>query len=192
MEPELRAIFKHCERFDKVGDGAGFASHIARGQVETTMSFNDYWIDPPPLPSLSMGAIGATILIPTLLLLGGAAYWRWWPFRLPHGAGWLPWHWDWPGILLVLLATLVGAAIGARLLFGIFNRRGAKPFPVAPNSDLKSVLKGLYLQQNFVRFAIDHQGADPADLHAAFGQLLAKAQPANVDQPTQPPGVLHA
>jgi hypothetical protein len=192
MEPELRAIFSHCEKFEEVSDGAAFAAHIARGQVETTMSFNDYWIDPLPFPSLSMGKIVATILIPALLLLAGAVYWRWWPLHLPHGAGWLPWHWDWPSIMLILLATLLGAAAGAWLLVGIINRRGAKPFPTAPDSDLKSVLKGLYLQQNLVRFAMDHQGDSPEDLHAAFGRFLAHAQPANVDQPTQNPGVLHA
>jgi hypothetical protein len=156
------------------------------------MSFNDYWIDPLPFPSLSMGRILATILIPALLLLAGAAYWRWSPFHLPRGGGWQPWHWDWPSLLLILLGTLVGAAAGAWLLFGIINRRGIKPFPTAPDSDLKSVLKGLYLQQNLVRFAIDHQGDSPEDLHKAFGDFLARTQPVNLDQPTQNPGVLHA
>ena len=192
MGAELREIFKHCEGFEGVKDGASFAAHIARGQVETTMSFNDYWIEPPPLPVLSMGTILATFLVPALLLLAGAAYWRWWPFHWPHGAGWLPWHWDWVSLLLILLATLAGAALGASLLIGIFNRRGAKPFPTAPNSDLKSVLKGLYLQQQLVRFAIAQQGAAPADLHAAFAGFLDGTVPADVEQPTQKAGVLHA
>ena len=43
-----------------------------------------------------------------------------------------------------------------------------------------------------VRFAIAQQGAAPADLHAAFGTFLDQVKPADLDQPTQPAGVLHA
>ena len=70
--------------------------------------------------------------------------------------------------------------------------RGSRSFPTAPNSDLKSVLKGLYLQQQLVRFAIDQQGAAPADLHAAFAGFLDRTVPADLERPTQPAGVLHA
>jgi hypothetical protein len=177
MEPELRAIFSHCEKFDEVKDGAGFAAYLARGQVETTMSFNDYWIDPLPFPSLSIGAILGTIggVLAAFLALG-------WLVHRQYGGGW----WIWAA------AALLGIAAGLWAAYRLVVARGTRPFPTAPDSDLKSVLKGLYLQQNFVRFAIAHQGASPEELHAAFGQFLAQAQPANVDQPTQKPGVLHA
>ena len=177
MAPELRAIFGHCERFGEVQDGAAFAAYIGRGQVETTMSFNDYWIKPPPFPSLSLGAIAGTILLVLALFLGLG-----WFVQRQYGAGW----WIW------ILAALLGIGAGLWAAYRLVVARGRRPFPTAPDSDLKSVLKGLYLQQNLVRFAIDHQGASPEELHAAFGQFLASAQPANVDEPTQKPGVLHA
>ena len=48
MEPELRAIFRHCHGFTEGRrTGEDFAAYLAKGQIETTMSFNDYWIDPP-------------------------------------------------------------------------------------------------------------------------------------------------
>jgi hypothetical protein len=176
MESELRAIFGHCETFDEVKDGAGFAAWLARGQVETTMSFNDYWIDPLPFPSLSVGAILGTMLGVLAILLGLG----WLVHRQSH-------HW-W----VWAIAALLGIAAGLWAAFRLVTARGRKPFPTAPDSDLKSVLKGLYLQQNLVRFAIEHQGDSPEDLHAAFGQFLGRTQPANVDQPTQKPGVLQA
>lgn len=177
IQPELRAIFGQCEKFDEVKDGAGFAAWIARGQVETTMSFNDYWIDPPPFPSLSVGAIAgvAALAFAIVMALG------WWVHGRFH-AGW----WIWAA------AALLGLAAGLWAAYRLVVARGTRPFPTAPNSDLKSVLKGLYLQQQLVRFAIDHQGASPEALHAAFGPFLARTQPADVDQPTQKPGVLHA
>jgi hypothetical protein len=177
MEPELRAIFGHCEKFDEVKDGAGFAAWLARGQVETTMSFNDYWLEPPPLPALSVGAIlgtaGAALLL--VLALG-------WLVHSRFGAGW----WIWPA------AALLGLAAGLWAAYKLVVARGSRSFPTAPNSDLKSVLKGLYLQQELVRFAIANQGAAPADLHAAFAGFLDRTSPADLERPTQPAGVLHA
>ena len=177
MEPELRAIFGHCETFVDVKDGATFAAYIARGQVETVMTFNDYWIDPLPFPSLSLGAILGTMagVLAVFLALG-------WLVHRQYGGGW----WVWAA------AALLGIAAGVWAAYRLVVARGRRPFPTAPDSDLKSVLKGLYLQQNLVRFAIDHQGDSPEDLHVAFGQFLGQTQPANVDQPTQKPGVLHA
>jgi hypothetical protein len=177
MEPELRAIFSHCEKFGEVHDGASFAAFVARGQVDTTMSFNDYWIDPLPFPSLSAGAILGTAAGVLAIFLAAA-----WLVHRQYGAGW----WIW------VVAALLGAAAGLWAAYRLVVARGLKPFPTAPDSDLKSVLKGLYLQQQLVRFAIAHQGASPEDLHAAFGDFLRQAQPANPDQPTQNPGVLHA
>jgi hypothetical protein len=45
MEADLREIFIHCERFDSVNDSASFANYIASCQIETTMPFNDYYVD---------------------------------------------------------------------------------------------------------------------------------------------------
>jgi hypothetical protein len=46
MQTELKEIFKFCIDFDpSVNDAASFAKYIARGQIETTMSFNDYYAE---------------------------------------------------------------------------------------------------------------------------------------------------
>lgn len=177
MQSELVAIFAHCDGFDEVRDGAGFAAFLARGQVETTMSFNDYWAGPPPFPTLSPGAILGTAAAAFLILLALG-----WLVHRQFGGGW----WVWA------IAALLGVAAGLWAAFRLVVARGRRPFPAAPDGDLKSVLKGLYLQQNLVRFAIAQQGAAPADLHAAFGEFLARVEPGDVDQPTQSPGVLHA
>jgi hypothetical protein len=63
-----------------------------------------------------------------------------------------------------------------------------EPFPTAPRSDLRSVLKALYLQQNFIDFMIDSQGCDSQALQAKFLQFVGRHQPSSVDSPTQTPG----
>jgi len=46
MGDKLREILTYCEGFDaKVTDAASFAKYIASCQIETTMPFNDYWLD---------------------------------------------------------------------------------------------------------------------------------------------------
>lgn len=178
MQPELKEIFGHCLEFEHVDSPETFAAYLDRGQIETTMSFNDYWIEPMNAPTLSLKAIGAAILGPPLLLGGLVAWWRW-----PIG---------WGDALLILLAVLLGLGVGFFIAYKIVMKRGAKAFPTAPHSDLKSVLKGLLLQQRFTRFAIQQQGVSPEELHAAFGDFLAEVRPENPDHPTQPPGVLHS
>jgi hypothetical protein len=175
MEPELRAIFGSCAEFEKVGDEASFAKWLARGQIETTMPFNDYWIDPPTIPSLSIGRIAFQGLVVLALVCFGA-----WLIDQEWGGGWKLWV---PAVLLGILAALYA-------IYRLIMSRGARAWPAAPNSDLKSVLKSVYVQQRFVRFAIDEQGASPEALHAAFGRFLAETEPADVEGPTQAPGVV--
>lgn len=202
MQPELIAVFEQCceftlrdelksthsKPFKPVQSGDDFAAYLARGQLETTMSFNDYWIIPPPLHDLPKKVMVAVALIPALLFGFAATYLRWAPLHWPRH--WLPWEWDWGGLLLVIGATLLGLILGVWLLYNLVMRRGARPFPTAPNSDLKSVLKGLYLQQRLVEFAIEHQESEPDDLHRAFGEFVRKARPDDLDGPTQSRGVL--
>jgi hypothetical protein len=204
MQPELTAIFEYCceftrrdetksthqQPFKPVLTGEDFASYLARGQIETTMSFNYYWVDTPPMKDLPIRAMLAVLLVPGLLVGLGAAWLRWAPFHWPND--WLPWHWhwDWGGILLVLVAALAGLALGGWVAVRMIMNRGARPFPRSPDGDLKSVLKGLYLQQRLVDFAIGHQESGPDDLHRAFGEFIGNVQPGNVESPTQPRGVL--
>ena len=171
MPEELIAVFRYCYGFPAVKDAAGFADFILACQLETTMPFNDYWVGSPPLKSLStilLAAIPIAGLVVPLLV----AWWRHWPW----------WH----GLLLGLGLLLVGLALD----YWVIMRRGSRPFPAAPNSTLRDVLKGLYLQQAFTRFVAEHQDSPPAALGAAFRAFLERHRPGDLDGPTQKPGVI--
>lgn len=175
MEPEIRKIFQYCYGFETVESTATFTAFIKRGQVETTMPFHDYWIDTPNLPTLTepwvAGTIGAVVLVLLVWFVVGL-------IRLAPLSCWL-----------LFLAAVAGAVFG---LYKFIMARGAKPFPAAVGADLSGVLKSLYLQKQFTRFAIDNQGADPAALHTAFADFLQTHQPTHVSDPTQAPGVIGA
>ncbi|MEI9928916.1 MAG: hypothetical protein WDN44_16050 [Sphingomonas sp.] len=173
MPAELTAVFRYCYGFSKVTDAASFADLIIACQVETTMPFNDYWVGAPQLPSLSQKLL---LAVPLLGLVAGGllAWWQGWPW--------------WGGLLAALLLAILGIVID----YWLVMRQGAKPFPPAPNSTLRDVLKGLYLQQAFTRFAAARQGEDPATLGAAFRDFLKATQPADLGGPTQPPGVIRS
>ncbi|HVU30065.1 MAG TPA: hypothetical protein VHE36_06675, partial [Sphingomicrobium sp.] len=68
---------------------------------------------------------------------------------------------------------------------------GDRPFPTAPDSDLRTILKALYLQRAFVDFAISNQGAPAEALSDAFEKFIARHRPGG-DEPTQSPGVVGA
>ncbi|MBX9748853.1 MAG: hypothetical protein K5Q68_04485 [Roseococcus sp.] len=176
MGEEWRAILAHCHRGAAITDGSGFARYIRGCELETTMPFNDYWPGAPPLAPLSLkpfinlalGAVAALVLGLVIAPFAGAA-WLW-----------------------LALAGLLGlAGVAGAALFRIM-RAGQKPFPAAPRSDLPSVLKALYLQQRFTRFAIATQGESPAALYAGFAEFLARHRPGDVTGPTQPRGVVRS
>ena len=173
MEPELRSIFQYCYGFEKVADAGGFATFMTACQIETTMSFHDYWYVPPKLSSISF---------PTLALLPAAG------LLLPILAailGWIAWPW---AIALALLLLVVGVTAA----YGIVMRKGARPYPAAPGTSLRHVLKSLYLQQAFTRFAIAQQHRDSGEWGAAFRDFLELNRPDDLDGPTQPPGVIRS
>ncbi|NKC32865.1 hypothetical protein [Falsiroseomonas selenitidurans] len=180
MAPELQEILQHCEGHARLVDAAGFAGLVRACQVETTMPFNDYWTGAPPLAPLPLKRLLAPAALGALALgigLLGALV-----------AALTPWHakpW-----LLLALAGLVVLPLGLWWAYAAVMAAAAKPFPTAPRSDLPSVLKALYLQQRFTRFAIDTQGATPEALHAAFGDFLAAHRPEDVAAPTQRRGVV--
>jgi hypothetical protein len=70
--------------------------------------------------------------------------------------------------------------------------RASQPLPTAPNSDLPSVLKALYLQQKFTQLAIELQGQSDQDLYTRFATFVADHQPLDSTDPapTQQPGVI--
>jgi hypothetical protein len=166
MEQELRAIMTYCVGFDAVHDGDSFAAYVQRGQIETTMPFNDYWTSAPPLTSYQkpLTVVG--------LVAAGLAVW----LGLEMG-----------------FAYFI-AAIGV-VLFGLYRfimTRAQRPLPTAPDCELPAILKAIYLQQKFTTFAIDAQGVDEQTLHRAFGVFLESSKPSDRTHPTQPAGVLRS
>jgi len=181
MGSELRSIFTCCVGFDEtVRDAATFAEYIARCQIETTMPFNDYYVEDPHLPSW-LGFEDERVL----RLVSWIAL-----FAVVAGA-----------VVLLLIGRLIpllaGAAALGFVLWWVYRSimaAGAKPYPAGPDSNLPSVLKALYLQQAFTQFAIDNQEPAantnaPGQLYAAFEKFLGATRPGNVEAPTQPPGV---
>lgn len=174
-EAEMRAIFAHCHGFDAVADARAFAAYLARCQIETTMSFNDYWPGRPPLASQSIKQLG----------FAGLA--------IAAGIAALLWLLLSPASMLWLLPfAILGLGVGIAAVVARLWMVGSKPFPPAPDSDLKSVLKSLHVQQKFGFFAEAVQGMDDAALHASFAQFLADTRPDDLDSPTQSPGVIRS
>jgi hypothetical protein len=168
---ELTAVFAYCYGFDATAGAAGFAGFVLRGQVETTMPFNDYWTTPPPFPSLGVWRLLAPLALAVLIPLAAALVWPWWA-------------------CLLLGVGLLGAAVW--IDYAQVMGFAARPLPAAPNATLKDVLKALYLQQAFARFVIAHQGAGAAELRAAFADFVARHRPGDIEGPTQPPGVIRS
>jgi hypothetical protein len=198
MKNDLLVIFGHCAGFEGVVNTAEeFHAYILRCQLETTMPFNDYWPDKLdvgkaqlPTAALKWAAIGAgaalALWIVALVINGlftafgvGGIFAQVVAKIVAWGAIVVP--------LLVGLAVLVGYGLYRWIL-----QRGIAPFPAAPGSDLPSVLKVLFLQQHFTRFAIEAQGLDDATLHRRFGAFLAAVKPSSKLDPTQPPGEICA
>ena len=124
-------------RDSKRSIGPTFTAFIKRGQVETTMPFHDYWVEAPKLPSLPcpgwavapLSVVSASRWICSICSL------------IFHG------H-----VLLAFTDHRRG-----HLTFGLYKFvmvRGAAPFR-RHRRDLPGVLKSLYLQKEFTRFAIE-------------------------------------
>ncbi|MFM7689753.1 MAG: hypothetical protein ACKPAC_09915 [Alphaproteobacteria bacterium] len=175
MEPEWRDILQHCHGYDRVKDAAGFASLIGACQVETTMPFNDYYVPFPALKGLSLLPIAAPAVIALVLLLVGLV------MRLVQGDA----LWGW-----LLLVGIIGTPAGIFFAYRSIVSAAQAPLPTGRRTDLVSVMKALYLQQNFIRFAVAQQGKDPQNLHEAFGAFLQQHRPDEPATPTQPRGTV--
>jgi len=176
MKHDLRELFTFCEGFDsKVTDAKSFAAYIAGCQLETTMSFNDYYAVLPKLPTWpSKLNILAAILCVAI-------------------AGWALYS----GMVSMWTAVAALVVVLIALAFVTVMAAGRKPFPTADDSNLPSVLKSLYLQRTFTRFAIDSQmlaaGTDAASaqqLYNDFKTFVAANKPTDLRTPTQAPGVI--
>lgn len=72
----------------------------------------------------------------------------------------------------------------------LVDRAARRSSPWVAGLDLRTVLKALEVQRRFTRFVLDQQGAEPAELQAAFRAFLAEARPEDLEGPTQAPGVV--
>lgn len=190
MGIDLDPVFSGCFGYSERATNAdGFADYMLSCQVETTMPFNDYWaLGSPPLPSLSKWwmvaiAVAAASAAIGIIYCGFA----WLDLIVPKARFCL--------FVLEILGIVVAGVVAsipasAFALYRLVMSRGRKPFPMAPNSDLKSILKGLYLQRELIAFASKVQGMAPGALHAAFSAFLAKVNVNDLDAPTQAPGTI--
>ena len=177
MEAEVRAIFAPCLGFEAVNDGAAFAAWLRRCQLETTMSYNDYYLPGVGLPGYTLQQVVVAAVVATLALSALAA------LGLAATGGRFAWLWA-----IVPAALLVSALAAVGFLWIV----GHRPFPTGPGSDLPSVLKSLHVQQRFALLAAELQGADDATVHARFGAFLDELRPQDLAAPTQPPGVIRS
>ncbi len=166
MPRELAELMSHCERWTGT-TGQDFASYIRRCQVETTLPFNNYGIDPMP-PGLTLPK-----LVQQAALVGAV---------VALAIGLLSHSWFLAG--LAFLGALVG------FVYWKIRTAGRASGPAVPDQDLRTVLKAIHLQQNFTTFAAAQQGVDPQGLHSAFGAWIAAIRPGDLAGPTQTPGVL--
>lgn len=169
MSEELTLLFGNCIGFEDVNSAASFFEYVKDTQVDTSLPFNDYWAyeptPPNPMRYIGPAAVG-------IAAFGIAAWW-----------GGLLGFWT---MLILTLLIILAVAIG------IIVKLGLTPFPAAPDSDLPSVLKALYIQQMFVAFAQNTMGMNDDDLYAAFQAFCARHQPLDTQGPTQAPGVLNS
>jgi hypothetical protein len=150
------------------------------------MPFNDYWpvgVDlTKALPTLSL----------ILLALIGIVVWAivsvglWWLLGL---AGLTAGGGLWRGLeiaAVVLIGLFAGGYVAYRRVIGA----GLKPFPMAPNSDLPSILKGMYLQRRLIPLVAKLQGHSDEELFDEMGKFLDAIQVDNLQAPTQAPGTI--
>jgi hypothetical protein len=185
MELEIREIYDNCVGFENVQDADGFADYIRRCQVETTMPFNDYWLNAPKLKGLSVLAIAALVGIPVVVMLLGLIGWLFHMAQPPILGVFMNWT-SGMTILGGLLSSLLAIAIAYAYVMWV----GKRPMPPGEYADLPAVLKSLYLQQTFADFAVSAQGNSDAELHEAFGRYLQEHKPDDKSAPTQVPGVI--
>ncbi len=163
----LDDVLHHCVGYEKVTDATSFFIYIKKCQIKTTMPFTDYWTVPMPkwaLPGLLAKSLGVVGLMALAIAISGL----------------------WPGGPLGLIGWTIAVALVVTFITII--KVGTAVWPKAPHSDLQSVLKALYVQQQFVNFATTQQGIDDQALYDAFGSFCKDTRPSDLKQPTQTAG----
>lgn len=173
MEKELTQIFKYCYSFENVHDGESFAKFMVSCQIDTSLTLHDYWWDKVDLPTYP--------IVRALLSIAAG-------FLLPLVAGLIGWiAWKWAILLSLGLTVLIGSIVYRHIM-----RKGALPYPASPGTDLRHIMKGLYLQQGFIQLALENQGKTTEEQGANLRAFLKKSQPGNIDGPTQQRGTIRS
>ena len=181
MESELRDIYSNCVGFESVNTAQDFADYLNRCHVETTMPFHDYYLKLPEFNRLPLKLLLGAVAVPLLFALAGLILRIFGLLHMPlFGISTLT------AFILGLLATALTGFVAVK--YAIAN--GEKPLPPGKYDDLPSVLKALYLQQNFSDFAVETQGVSDQELHDQFGAFVTKHKPSDRAGPTQSPGVI--
>ena len=181
MGLEIQDIYSNCVGFEDIDTADHFADYLEKCHVETTMPFHDYYLDLPKFHALPIKSLLAAVLVPAAVAIIAL---------LLRILGWLSlpllgWSTFWT--FLIFTALTVGIAIWA-IKYAI--RNGEQPLPPGEYDDLPSVLKALYVQQNFADFVVENQGTSAEALHKEFGAFLKAHKPSDKQAPTQPPGVI--
>lgn len=200
MEQEWTLILRHCCGFDSTPERRkqSFVRLILNHEIETTFGYATYawlvrkrnatnWPFPAgarqvqdrlaPLISLLLwvlvvGLCGLALLAALFALISHPN-----PASVRH--------------LLVLLGCAGGLVLLAPLLWQSLMRRANQPWSAEPFTDLRSILKALYLQNSFLEMAERWQnccGEDDASLRSNFRSFLETAQPQNLNSPSLLPG----
>lgn len=173
--PELwSGILDHCDAATDVASADRFAAYVQSCSVQTTMPFNDYGVTAAQRPiahpiaaPLVWGVVAGLITFELVRVL----------VRHTGQAG---------GLLAILLGVVVLASVASVLIV----RAGRQSTPWAEGTNLTAILKALYLQAVFARFAIAHQNVAPDVLLSDFKVFVATVLPSDLADPTQAPGMV--
>lgn len=188
MEQEWTLLLRHCHEFQSNQDYGrqSFVRLLMRYEIETTFSFTNYnWMarkvkrckresrDHAPLRSLDQSRLlilgilspflACVIPIIIVIIIGLFA------FRAPAVLG-----------LVALIVPLM-------LCWHFFLKSANRPWPREPRTDLKSILKSLYLQRMFPDFLLNLQsskGECNASLRRRFRSFLADVNHHDSDSPS--------
>ncbi len=184
MELELQDIYSNCYGFENVDTAEQFAEYLEECHVETTMPFHDYYLELPAFHVLPYKPLLAAVALPAIVAILALLGRLFDILTLPY----LGWSTFWTFIVaLVLTAVIVVLAIKYAISNGEKSLAPAR-YGDETIDDLQSVLKSLYIQQNFADFAIKHQGSSADKLHKDFGAFLKKHRPSDRSGPSQNPG----
>ena len=182
--PKLAPVLVNCCGFrERVTGCEEFSDYMCDHLLETTMPFNDYWTQSPPFQSLSFVQL-ALVSLAAMLGWGAVGY------LIAEQLGLME-----QARPVIRFLSIIGLAIsclaaGAYAAYLQVILHGRRAFPEAPNSDLKSVLKALYVQRQLIQFAIAQQKPSAPDLSEAFRAFLNRVELTNLDRPTQKPGTI--